>query len=79
MIASFACGFVFIRTRKTASTSTEIALGTWCGPGDVVVPVGIEDEKIRRRHGGGPRNFAADPHPYEGTMARPGRRSGSLH
>jgi hypothetical protein len=27
----------------------------------VVVPVGVEDEKIRRSFGGGPRNFSTDP------------------
>lgn len=60
MIASFSKNFIYIRTRKTASTSTEIVLGSWCGPQDIVTPVGVDDELTRLDYGGGPRNFAAD-------------------
>lgn len=61
MIASFSRNFIFARTRKTASTSTEIVLGAWCGPGDVVTPVGVDDEITRLGYGGRPMNFSTDP------------------
>jgi hypothetical protein len=60
VIASFSSNFVFIRTRKTASTSAEIVLGTWCGEDDIVTPVGVEDEIIRLEYGGSPSNFCDD-------------------
>ena len=60
MIASFSKNFVFIRTRKTASTSTEIVLGSWCSPGDIVTPIGVEDEILRLEFGGSPANFCED-------------------
>ncbi len=60
MIASFSKNFIYIRTRKTASTSTEIVLGSWCGPEDIVTPVGVDDELTRLDYGGSPRNFATD-------------------
>lgn len=60
MIASFAHNFIFIRTRKTASTSTEIVLARECGPQDIVTPVGVDDELIRRQYGGLPKNFCHD-------------------
>jgi hypothetical protein len=61
MIASFSRNFLFVRTRKTASTSTEIVLGSWCGGDDIVTPVGVDDELIRHSYGGGPANFCEDP------------------
>lgn len=61
MIASFSQSFIFIRTRKTASTSTEIVLGTVCDDRDIVTPIGVEDELTRRAYGGGPKNFCSDP------------------
>ena len=60
MIASFSCNFVFIRTRKTASTSTEIVLGSWCNVGDVITSIGVDDEFIRFDYGGTPSNFCSD-------------------
>lgn len=60
MIAAFSRNFVFIRTRKTASTSTEIVLGSWCDELDIVTPVGVEDELMRLDYGGSPRNFCLD-------------------
>ena len=38
MIASFSRGFVFIKGRKTAGTSIEIALSRFCSEGDVITP-----------------------------------------
>jgi hypothetical protein len=50
--------FIFIKTRKTAGTSIEIALSKHCGPHDVITPVLPEDEEIRRVYGGRPpQNF----------------------
>lgn len=40
MIASYKCNFIFIKTRKTAGTSVELALGEHCGPDDIITPIG---------------------------------------
>jgi hypothetical protein len=60
MIASFSKNFLFIRTRKTASTSTEIVLARECSNEDIITPIGVDDELIRRHYGGLPRNFCED-------------------
>jgi hypothetical protein len=50
--------FIFLKTRKTAGTSIEIALSRFCGPRDIVTPITPEDEALRASLGsGGPRNF----------------------
>jgi hypothetical protein len=61
VIASFHHGFVFIKTRKTGGTSVEIVLSAWCGPDDIVTPIAPEDEVVRARYGGAPRNYLHDP------------------
>jgi len=54
--------FVFLKTRKTAGTSVEIALSTVCGPDDVITPIVEEDEELRRAAGGrGPQNHESPP------------------
>ncbi len=67
---------VFVRTRKTAGTSIEIALSRLAEPGDVVTALSPRDEALRRVHGGrGPQNhLAADAPP--GAGARPGPGEG---
>lgn len=52
MIISHEHRFVFVKTRKTAGTSVEIALSTRCGDEDVVTAITPEDEVLRRRCGG---------------------------
>ena len=60
MIVSHEHGFVFMKTRKTAGTSVEIALSRVCGPDDVITPV--LEEALRLETGGrGPQNFEAPP------------------
>jgi hypothetical protein len=50
--------FIFIKTRKTASTSIEIALSRFCRPGDIITPITADDEKIRASLGyAGPQNY----------------------
>jgi hypothetical protein len=62
VIVSHEHGFVFMKTRKTAGTSVEIALSRVCGDDDVITPVTDEDEALRRAGGGrGPQNFEAPP------------------
>ncbi len=60
MIVSFSKRFIFIKTRKTAGTSMEIALSEHCADGDIVTPISPEDEVLRFRRGGLPRNFSTD-------------------
>ena len=43
--------FIFIKTRKTASTTLEIALSRDCGPRDVITPIAADDERIRTELG----------------------------
>ena len=61
MIASFLHNFIFVKTRKTAGTSAEIVLSTWCGERDIITPLSGEDELIRAAYGGLPRNFGVSP------------------
>jgi Sulfotransferase family len=62
VIVSHEHGFVFVKTRKTAGTSVEIALSRVCGPDDVITPVTTHDEGLRREAGGrGPQNYQAPP------------------
>lgn len=49
MIISHKFNFVFIKTKKTASTSIEIGLSKFCGPDDIITPISPEDELLRYR------------------------------
>ena len=71
MIASHAHRFVFIKTRKTAGTSLEIALSRHCGPDDIVTRISPEDEVLRTAAGGvGPQHDDTDPSSYAHMGAR---------
>lgn len=62
MIASFAHNFVFIKLRKTAGTAIELALSSLCAERDIITPLGLDDEMIRKAHGWrGPQNFSSEP------------------
>jgi hypothetical protein len=62
VIVSHEHRFVFMKTRKTAGTSVEIALSRVCGDDDVITPVTPEDELLRRARGGrGPQNYLEPP------------------
>ena len=64
VIASHQHRFVFLKTRKTAGTSVEIALSKVCGPDDVITEISPEDEKLRQAAGGrAPQNFQSPPQP----------------
>jgi hypothetical protein len=68
MIISHEHKFIFLKTKKTAGTSIELALSQLCGPDDVITPLAPADEALRsggrcaqhwRLHGwwGSPRPF----------------------
>ncbi|HPA18437.1 MAG TPA: sulfotransferase family 2 domain-containing protein [Verrucomicrobiae bacterium] len=52
MIVSHEHRFIFIKTRKTASTSIELALSKICGERDIITPCKQKDEIIRTEIGG---------------------------
>lgn len=54
MIVSHRHRFIYLRTRKTASTSLEIALSRICGSDDVITTIAPRDELVRQEHGGLP-------------------------
>lgn len=59
MIYLQAANILFLKTRKTAGTSFEIALSRHATPVDIVTPVSLVDEILRRRAGGVfPQNWA---------------------
>lgn len=54
MIISHTHRFIFIKTRKTAGSSAEIALSRLCGPGDVLTPLSEvrAEEQVREQETG---------------------------
>jgi hypothetical protein len=58
MIISHEHKFIFLKTRKTAGTSVEIALSGFCGERDVITPISPADEALRQKLSHrGPQNF----------------------
>jgi hypothetical protein len=55
MIISHDHKFIFIKSKKTAGTSIELALRPLCGPEDIIAPVREEDEPMSAGHE--PRNW----------------------
>jgi len=62
MIICRAHNFIFIKTRKTAGSSMEMALASHVGPEDVVTPLGFAQDLERFRAWGVlPQHFSNDP------------------
>lgn len=71
MICSHRHRFVFVKTRKTAGTSLEIALSRHCGPDDIVTRISPADEELRAAAGGvPPQNDDTTPGSYAHMGAR---------
>jgi hypothetical protein len=51
MILSHQHRFIFVKTKKTASSSVELALSSLCGPDDVITPLLDREEKFRQGRG----------------------------
>ena len=74
MIVSHQHRLIFLKTRKTAGTSVEIALSRVCGPDDTITPLTEEDEELRRSVGGrGPQHTASPPLPVKPFNHMPAR------
>lgn len=74
MIVSHRHRFIFLKTRKTAGTSVEIALSRICGPEDIITPIAEADEELRKAMGGlPPQNYTAPPLVMEGRPHLPAR------
>ena len=71
MIVSHKHRFIFLKTRKTGSSSVEVALSAICGPDDVITPLMARDEALRA--GQGARNYLipAKYLPWHIYLARP--------
>lgn len=66
MIISHKHKFIFIKLRKTAGTSLEIALSSICEKDDIITPISKEDEAARANLGfRGPQNFFVSKRHYK--------------
>ena len=72
MILSHALKLIFIKPRKVAGTSLEIALSRFAAPHDIITPILDEDEKSRHNLGYvGPQNYTMPLGEYQlGDWAR---------
>src|SRR5918997_5095351 len=71
MIISHKHKFIFLKTRKTAGTSIEIALSRLCGDRDIITPIG-QDERFRREFSHrGSQNFRVASPEREPNDGRP--------
>lgn len=50
MLISHSRMFIFIKTKKTASSSMEVALGKYCSGSDIITPLSDEEEDYRKRY-----------------------------
>jgi len=58
MIINHHYRFIYMKNGRVASTSMEIALSKFCGPGDVITPISGKNESIRKELGfTQPQNF----------------------
>lgn len=58
MIINHKYEFIFLKTRKTAGTSIEMALSKFCDANDVITPISKRDELMRQELGfTGPQNY----------------------
>ncbi len=74
VIVSHEHRLIFLKTRKTAGTSVEIALSRICGPDDTITRLTDEDEELRRSRGGrGPQHFESPPLPEKAFNHMPAR------
>lgn len=65
MILSHRHKFIFLKTRKTAGTSIEIALSRFCGDEDIISPISPPDEALRSELGyRGPQRYLASWRAY---------------
>ena len=65
MILSHKHRFIFLKTRKTAGTSIEIALSKFCDNNDIITRITEQDEVLRSKLGfRGPQNFLVGPSKY---------------
>lgn len=70
MIYSRLHRFLFIKGRKVAGTSCEVALSQICGPDDILTPITPIDEQARLREGcRHAQNYGADPGKLEAYIA----------
>ncbi len=51
MIVNHRHKFIFLKTRKTAGRSIEIALSQFCDSNDIITPITDEDERTRQEMG----------------------------
>lgn len=59
MIISHKYKFIFLKTKKTAGTSFEIALSRYLGEDDVVTPISPECEALRQEKATGDHAITA--------------------
>jgi len=72
VIVSHEHRFIFLKTRKTAGTSVEIALSRICGSEDIITPITETDEQLRKVLGGRPpQHYTAPPLEREGRAHLP--------
>lgn len=70
MIISHEHKFIFLKTRKTAGTSLDVALSRTCGPEDIISALNREGEALRARLGGrGAQNYRVPVYNWTGRDA----------